>query len=80
MQEENKKQKFERLANARISKALKQLDLIGNLANNNAYDYSKDDVDKVITALDDKIKELKLKFSRGLVDKQHKDTPTILFS
>lgn len=69
---ENKQQKFERLVNARVNKTLKQLDLIGNLSNKNAYDYSESDVNQVVGALDKKIKELKTKFSQGLTNKQFK--------
>ncbi|MDC9721382.1 MAG: hypothetical protein PSN34_01240 [Urechidicola sp.] len=69
---ENKKQKFERLANARVNKALKQLDLISNLSNKNAYDYSENEVNQIIVVLDKKVKELKTKFLQGLSNKQFK--------
>ncbi len=69
---ENKQQKFERLANARVNKALKQLDLIGNLSNKNAYGYSESEANQIIGVLDRKIKELKTKFSKGLINKQFK--------
>lgn len=69
---ENKQQKFERLANARVNKVLKQLDLIGNLSNKNAYDYSENEANQIIAVLDKKVRELKTKFSQGLINKQFK--------
>ncbi len=69
---ENKKQKFERLANARVNKALKKLDLIGNLANKNIYDYSENEVNLIINALDEKVKEVKTRFFLVLDNKQFK--------
>lgn len=69
---ENKKQKFERLANTRVNKVLKQLDLIGNLSNKNAYGYSENEANQIIKALDKKVRELKTKFSQGLINKQFK--------
>lgn len=69
---ENKKQKFERLANARVNKVLKQLDLIANLSNKNVYDYSENEVNQIIGVLEKKVKELKTKFSQGLINEQFK--------
>jgi hypothetical protein len=69
---ENKQQKFERLANARVNKVLKQLDLIGNLSNKNAYGYSENEANQIIAVLDKKVRELKTKFSQGLINKQFK--------
>ncbi len=59
---ENKKQKFERLANTRINKILKQLDLIGNLSNTSVYEYSENEANQIIAVLDKKVGELKAKF------------------
>ena len=40
----DKREKFVKLAEARVSKALKELQLIGNLSNRSAYEYSEEDV------------------------------------
>lgn len=69
---ENKKQKFERLANARVNKALKKLDLIGNLSNKNIYDYSEYEVSQIIKTLNKKVKEIETQFLLGLDNKQFK--------
>ena len=69
---ENKKQKFERLANTRINKILKQLDLIGNLSNKSVYEYSDNEANQIIAVLDKKVRELKVKFLYTPTDKQFK--------
>ena len=47
----DKRQKFVELAEARVGKALKDLQLIGNLSNKAAYDFSDADVKKIFAAL-----------------------------
>ena len=55
---ETKHDKFVRLAEARTNNALKQIELIGNLSNTNAYEYSYDDVEKIIKTLKRAITDL----------------------
>jgi hypothetical protein len=43
--------KFVALANKRVSRALKAIQLIGNLSNRSNYDYMEEDVAKIIKAL-----------------------------
>ena len=45
---ENKHEKFCRLAENRTNNVLKQLELLANLSNKSAYDYSAQDVDKIL--------------------------------
>ena len=45
--------KFVDLAQKRVSKALKDIQLIGNLSNRSNYDYAEEDVAKIIKALSD---------------------------
>ena len=63
---ESKEDKFKRLANSRVNNAIKQLDLIGNLSNTASYQYSNQDVRKIINALNSKIREVDLKFQKNL--------------
>ncbi|WP_252502756.1 hypothetical protein [Sporosarcina sp. Marseille-Q4943] len=59
----NKKmEKFEELAQKRVSDTLKKLQLIGNLANKNNYDYTDGHVKQIIETLENEIKVLKNKF------------------
>lgn len=63
---ESKEDKFKRLANSRVNNAIKQLDLIGNLSNLASYDYSDDEVRKIMGTLSQKIKEINFKFQKNL--------------
>jgi hypothetical protein len=54
--------KFVRLANKRVSNALKAMQLIGNLANRSNYDYTEADVQKIFKALQDELSASKKKF------------------
>ncbi len=68
--EENKNEKFRRLAQARVNKTLKNLELIANLANKNTYDYTKDEANHIIKALDKKVKEVRESFLRSFDNEQ----------
>lgn len=59
----NKKiEKFEELAEKRVSDILKKLKLIGNLANKNNYEYTETHVKQIIDTLESEIKTLKNRF------------------
>ena len=60
--EETKRDKFVRLAESRVNNALKQIELIGNLSNTRAYEYTKDDVDDIIRTLKSAISDLEHTF------------------
>ncbi|EJS64563.1 hypothetical protein COF07_19195 [Bacillus wiedmannii] len=57
-----KSEKFKELAEKRVSDTLKKLQLIGNLANKNNYEYTDEQVKQIIDTLDSEIKSLKNKF------------------
>ena len=59
---ETKSQKFVRLANARVTRALNDIRLIGNLSNRSHYEYSEADIKKIVRALDEEIKVMKARF------------------
>jgi hypothetical protein len=63
--DESRRQRFKRLANRRVNKALNQIRILGNLANKSYYDYTEDDVSKMFKALDSQVKALKGKFHTG---------------
>jgi hypothetical protein len=54
--------KFVNLARKRVSKALKDIQLIGNLSNRSNYDYTADDVAKIMKALSDEVTACRKKF------------------
>ena len=61
-----KKVKFRELAEKRVSNALKQIQLIGNLANTRAYEYEEEEVKKIFKSLKEEISLAESKFkSKG---------------
>lgn len=60
---ETKAQAFSRLASNRTGKALAMLDNIGSLANPSNYEYTKDQADKIVSALQDKVNQIKASFA-----------------
>lgn len=60
--DETKKQRFKRLATLRTNELLNRLKILGNCANRSAYDYSEEDVRKIFSVIEGKIRETKSKF------------------
>jgi hypothetical protein len=60
----NKREKFVELAEARVNKALKDVQLIGNLSNRSAYEFTESDVRKIFGALQKGLEAAKSKFSK----------------
>ena len=58
----NARDKFVELANKRVTKAIKDMRLIGNLANRRAYQYEDADAKKIIRALQQELDILKARF------------------
>ena len=63
--ESKSRTKFIELAENRVSRAIKDIRLIGNLANRSNYSYTADDSRKIIKALRDEIDALKARFDAG---------------
>lgn len=57
--------KFKELAEKRVNRAIKDLQLIGNLANRSNYSYNEADARKIMKALRDAVEEVKGKFDSG---------------
>ncbi|MFQ6757489.1 MAG: hypothetical protein D9V46_06325 [Deltaproteobacteria bacterium] len=60
----NKAEKFIELANKRVNKALKDLQLIGNLANRQNYEFTDEQSKKIVRALQQEIDIIKQCFQR----------------
>ena len=67
------RQKFVDLAQKRVSKAMKDIQLIGNLSNRSNYDYTEEDVAKIMKALSDEVSACRKKFDVAM-KKQSKPT------
>jgi hypothetical protein len=57
-----KRERFKRLAVYRTNEVLRRLKILGNCANRSAYDYSEEDINKIFSEIERRIKEIKAKF------------------
>ena len=64
MENETKRAKFVRLAEARTNKIIDMIQLLGNCSNPAAYEYTAQDVEKIFSAIDSELKEAKKKFAK----------------
>lgn len=60
-----KRNKFVELAVKRVTRAIKDMRLVGNLSNRSAYEYSEDDVKKIVRALQKEVDTVKARFSEN---------------
>jgi hypothetical protein len=60
-----KRDKFVELAVKRVTRAIKDMRLVGNLSNRSAYEYSEDDVKKIVRALQKEVDTVKARFSEN---------------
>lgn len=65
---ESKKDKFVRIAEARTNKIIDMIRLLGNCSNKASYEYSKEDVRKIFTAIENELKTAKAKFDSSSDD------------
>ena len=63
-----KREKFEELAEKRVSVVKEKIRILSNLANKNNYDYTQDHVDQIISSLLEEIDDLEQKFSPNKKD------------
>ena len=56
------RERFVTLANKRVTAAILQLRLVGNLANRKNYEYDADDAKKILRALQRELDDLKAQF------------------
>ena len=56
------REKFVRLAEARVTRALKDIKLIGNLSNKSNYVYTEEDAKKIVSALKKAVDDTKARF------------------
>ena len=61
----DKREKFVKLANQRVTRALDQIRLVGNLSNRAAYDFTDEDSKKIVKALQRAVDTTKARFSEA---------------
>lgn len=63
-EQETKREKFVRLAEARTNRIIDTLQLLGNCSNTSVYEYSAQDVDQIFSAIESEVREAKKKFAK----------------
>ena len=59
---ESKHQRFKRLATQRTNSVLERIRVLGNCANRNDYDYTKEDAKRIFGAIEKELKKVKDRF------------------
>lgn len=54
---------FKRLASYRTNETLKRLRVLGNCSNRSNYDYTEEEINKIFSEIEKKVKETKAKFT-----------------
>ena len=60
--DENKRERFVRIAEARTNKILDMLRLLGNCANKSNYEYNDEDIKQIFSAIEKEVKAAKNAF------------------
>lgn len=66
-EQETKNERFRRIARLRGERALRDIRLLGNLANRNNYSYSEQEVRALFAPLEAELRQTKQKFRRSEV-------------
>lgn len=74
MKNESKREKFVRLAEARTNKIINMIHLLGNCSNQNMYEYSQKDVNKIFTAIQEELDESRRRYNKQISQKDKKFT------
>ena len=64
-----KRERFKKLGVYRTNEILKRLKILGNCANRSAYDYSSEEIRKIFSVIENKVREVKSKFHYPEEDK-----------
>jgi len=62
---ETNEERFKRIAEARTQAIIEKLRLLGNCANERLYSYSINDVERIFSAINGQVKEVRSKFYPG---------------
>ena len=61
--QEDRAQRFKRIATYRTSEVLDKLRLLGNLSNKTNYEYTDEEINKIFSAVESQLKTVKAKFA-----------------
>jgi len=59
---ENKRDRFRRLAQRRTNEVIRRLRILGNCADKGRYEYAKEDMERIFAAIDRRLNKTKAKF------------------
>ena len=62
--EETRREKFVRIAEARTNKIINMIQLLGNCSNQSLYEYSQKDVNKIFNTIQTELDEAKKRYSK----------------
>ena len=60
---ETPKERFKRVAAARTNAIFNKLRILGNCSNRQIYSYSEEDIDKIFSAINKQLREVRAKFN-----------------
>lgn len=69
-EKETKRERFIRVAEKRVNKALKIMELLGNCSNTKVYEYTEQDAKAIIKALEKSIASMKERFDSNAKTKE----------
>jgi hypothetical protein len=56
------RERFKRLATQRTNTVIQRLKVLGNCSNRSAYDYTEEEINKIFSEIDRRVRETKAKF------------------
>jgi len=59
---EQKRERFKRLGTQRTNSVLQRLKVLGNCSNRSAYDYTEEEINKIFSEIEHRVRETKAKF------------------
>jgi hypothetical protein len=62
IEDKTKRERFKRLAVYRTNEVLRRLKVLGNCANRSAYEYTEEEISKIFSEIERKVKETRAKF------------------
>lgn len=62
MNKNKKRERFLRLAPYRTNQVLRKIKTLGNCSNRSAYEYKRDEINKIFSAIEKELRETKSKF------------------
>lgn len=63
--EENRHERFKRIAAKRTNEILEKIRILGNCSNKSSYEYTEEEVNKIFGELDKQLRLTKARFSAG---------------